>query len=117
LWLLIHDRDHAFDNLGPTAKAMRIEEVLTAPRAPRQNAFVERFIGSDRRECFDHVIVLNEASVRKLMTLYARRWRHLGDPRGRGPPSSVRTVRRLNARRLAGLMPQAARSDCQAPPQ
>jgi transposase InsO family protein len=67
---LIHDRDHAFDGLERTAKAMGIEDVLTAPRAPWQNAFVERFIGSARRECFDHVIVLNEAGVRKLMTLY-----------------------------------------------
>jgi putative transposase len=67
---LIHDRDHAFDSLEATAKAMRIEEVLMAPRAPWQNAFVERFIGSARRECFDHVIVLNEAGLRKLMTLY-----------------------------------------------
>ena len=43
---LLHDRDHAFDGLGTTAKAMGIEEVLTAPRSPWQNAFVERFIGS-----------------------------------------------------------------------
>jgi putative transposase len=67
---LIHDRDHAFDRVEATAKAMGMEEVLTAPRAPWQNAFVERFIGSARRECFDHVIVFNEASLRKLMTLY-----------------------------------------------
>jgi hypothetical protein len=49
---------------------MGIEEVLTAPHAPWQNAFVERSVGSARRECFDHVIVFNEAGVRKLMTLY-----------------------------------------------
>jgi putative transposase len=67
---LLHDRDHAFDRLGTTAKAMGIEEVLTAPRAPWQNAFVERFIGSARRECFDHVIVFNEAGLQQLMTLY-----------------------------------------------
>src|SRR5438477_3288854 len=58
---LIHDSDHAFDSVGTTAKAMGIEEVLTAPRAPWQNAFVERFIGFARRECFDHVIVFNES--------------------------------------------------------
>ena len=67
---LIHARDHAFDSLGATAKAMGIEDVLTAPHAPWQNAFVERFIGSARRECFDHVIVFNEAGVRRLMTRY-----------------------------------------------
>lgn len=49
---------------------MGIEEVLTAPRASWQDAFVERFIGSARRECVDHVIVVNEAGVQRLMTLY-----------------------------------------------
>ena len=67
---LIHDRDHAFARLGATAKAMAIEEVLTALRAPWQNAFVERFIGSARRECFDHVIVFNESGLMRLMTRY-----------------------------------------------
>jgi putative transposase len=67
---LIHDRDHAFDGLKATAKGMRIEEVPTAPRAPWQNAFVERFIGSARRECFDHVIVFNEAGLQRLMARY-----------------------------------------------
>jgi putative transposase len=67
---LIHDRDHAFDSLQATAKAMGIEEVVTAPRAPWQNPFVERFVGSARRECFDHVIVFNEAGLKRLMTLY-----------------------------------------------
>jgi transposase InsO family protein len=67
---LLHDRDHAFDRLRSTAKAMGIEEVLTALRAPWQNAFVERFIGSARRECFDHVIVFNETGLHRLLTLY-----------------------------------------------
>jgi transposase InsO family protein len=67
---LIHDRDHAFDSVRGTAKAMALEDVLTAPRAPWQNAFVERCIGSARRECVDHVIVFNEAALKRLMTLY-----------------------------------------------
>jgi putative transposase len=67
---LLHDRDHAFAGLQATAEAMGIEEVLTAPRAPWQNPFVERFVGSARRECFDHVIVFNEAGLKRLMTLY-----------------------------------------------
>ena len=57
---LLQDRDHAFDRLGITSEAMRMEEMITAPRSPWQNAFVERVIGSARRECFDHVIVFNE---------------------------------------------------------
>jgi transposase InsO family protein len=67
---LIHDRDHAFESVGATAKAMGIDEVLTAPRAPWQNAFVERLVGSARRESFDHVIVFHEAGVRKLIARY-----------------------------------------------
>src|ERR1700730_15287530 len=65
-----HDRDHAFDALGATAKRWGARDVVTAPHAPWQNPFVERFVGSARRECFDHVIAFNEAGVRKLMRHY-----------------------------------------------
>jgi hypothetical protein len=75
---LIHDRDHAFDGLRATAKAMGIEEVVTAPHAPWQNPFVERFVGSARRECFDHVIAFNEAGVRKLMSHYCSYYQRPG---------------------------------------
>jgi putative transposase len=67
---LLHDRDHAFEHMEATAKAMGIEEVVTAAQSPWQNAFVERFIGSVRRDCLDHVIVFNEAGLLRLMTLY-----------------------------------------------
>jgi hypothetical protein len=40
---------------------MAIEEVVTAPRSPWQNAYVERIIGSIRRECLDHVVVFSRA--------------------------------------------------------
>ena len=79
---LIHDRDHVFDRLGATGKAMGIEEVLTAPRAPWQNPYVERLIGSIRREYLDHVIVLNEAHLRCVLMTYIRYYHrtrtHLG---------------------------------------
>ena len=65
---LLHDRDHAFDGL--TATAMGMHEVLTAPRSPWQNAYVERFIGSVRRECLDHVIILNAAGLRRVLNAY-----------------------------------------------
>jgi putative transposase len=67
---LIHDRDHAFDGIGTTAKAMEIHEVLTAPGAPWQNAYAERFIGSVRRECLDHVLVFNAAGLRHVLHTY-----------------------------------------------
>jgi putative transposase len=49
---------------------MGIREVLIAPRAPWQNPFAERLIGSIRRECLDHVIVLNERHLRRLLRAY-----------------------------------------------
>ncbi len=67
---VIRDRDYAFAGWANTAKAIGIEEVLTAPRSPWQNAYVERFIGSVRRECLDHVIVLSAAGLQRLMHLY-----------------------------------------------
>ena len=63
---LVRDRDHAFANWTTTAKAIGIEEVLTAPRSPWQNAYVERLIGSVRRECLDHVIVFSAIGLQRL---------------------------------------------------
>ena len=67
---LVRDRDHAFAAWANTATTMGIEEVLTAPRSPWQNAYVERFIGSVRRECLDHVIVLSATGLQRLMYVY-----------------------------------------------
>jgi transposase InsO family protein len=67
---LIRDRDHAFAEVGPTATGMGIHEVLTAPRSTWQNAYAERVIGSIRRECLDHVIVVNEIGLSRILTQY-----------------------------------------------
>src|SRR5215831_6194833 len=67
---LVHDRDSAFHAWSTTAAAIGIEEVLTAPRSPRQNAYAERLIGSIRRECLDHVIVLHESGLRRVLRSY-----------------------------------------------
>jgi transposase InsO family protein len=65
---LIRDRDRAYGPAFRTrVECMGIEEVLTAPRSPWQNPFAERVIGSIRRECLDHVIVLNELHLRRLL--------------------------------------------------
>ena len=69
---LLRDRDHAFDGWTQTAAAMGIDELLTAPRSPWQNGYVERFIGSARRECLDHVIVFSATGLQRLMNLYCR---------------------------------------------
>ena len=49
---------------------MGIKEVKTAPRSPWQNPFVERLIGTLRRDCLDHVVVLNENHLRRLVRRY-----------------------------------------------
>jgi putative transposase len=67
---LLHDRDHAFAGVAATVAAMEIQEVLTAPQSPWQNAYVERFIGSVRRECLDHVIIFNGAGLQRVLTDY-----------------------------------------------
>jgi len=64
------DRDSAFYAWTTTAATLGIEEVLTAPRSPWQNAYAERMIGSIRRECLDHIIVANERGLRRALTAY-----------------------------------------------
>jgi putative transposase len=49
---------------------MGIVEVLGAPRSPWQRAYVERIIGSIRRDCLDHLIVLDESSLRRILRRY-----------------------------------------------
>ena len=49
---------------------MGIHEVKTAPRSPWQNPYVERLIGTLRRECLDHIVVLNETHLRRLLRDY-----------------------------------------------
>ena len=68
---LLHDRDRIFGTtFRADVDAMGIEDVRTAPRSPWQRAYVERVIGSLRRECLDHVIVFNEASLRRTIKSY-----------------------------------------------
>ena len=67
---LIRDRDLAFAAVSATAEAMAMKEVLTAPRSPWQNGIIERFIGSVRRECLDHVIVVNASGLHRLLQQY-----------------------------------------------
>jgi transposase InsO family protein len=68
---LLRDRDKSY---GPAfryrVRAMGITEVITAPRSPWQNPYVERLIGSIRRECLDHVIILNERHLRRVLLSY-----------------------------------------------
>jgi transposase InsO family protein len=80
---LLRDRDRIFGNdFVDQVKAMGIQQVLSAPRSPWQRAYVERVIGTIRRECLDHVIVFNEQSLRRHLRgftdYYHRSRTHLG---------------------------------------
>jgi putative transposase len=68
---LLRDRDAIYGSeFAAITKGMGVEEVVTAPRAPWQNPFVERLVGSIRRECLDHIIVWNERSLRRTLQSY-----------------------------------------------
>ena len=63
---LLRDRDRIFGHdFVEQVKAMGIKQVLSAPRSPWQRAYVERVIGTIRRECLDHMIVFNESSLHR----------------------------------------------------
>jgi putative transposase len=69
-WVL-RDRDAIYgDAFRRRVASMRIGEVVSGPSSPWQNPYVERLIGSIRRECLDHVIVLGERHLRRLLTAY-----------------------------------------------
>ena len=68
---LLRDRDAIFGtDFRDQVRDMGVEEVLSAPRSPWQRAYIERVIGSIRRECLDHVIVFDEASLRRTLASY-----------------------------------------------
>ena len=68
---LLRDRDGIYRSyFANRVRGMGIEEVLIAPRSPWQNPFVERLIGSIRRECLDHVLLLGEAHLRRVLREY-----------------------------------------------
>src|ERR1017187_7425358 len=68
---LLRDRDGIYgEKFREAATSLGIREVLTAPQSPWQNPYVERLIGSIRRECLDHVIVFNEAGLRRVLKSY-----------------------------------------------
>ena len=68
---LLRDRDAIYGHLFQhKVKNMVIHEVVTAPKSPWQNPFVERVIGSIRRDCLDHIIIFNQKHLPKILTSY-----------------------------------------------
>jgi len=110
---LLFDRDAKFgDDVVTSAQEMGSEPVRTAFRSPWQNGVAERWVGSCRRDLLDHIIVLNERHLKRLMSEYVRYYHedrtHLGlakdTPAGR--PTTIRFAVESKIRsfpRLGGL--------------
>jgi transposase InsO family protein len=94
---LLRDRDKIFGlEFQRTVLNLGIQEVRISPHSPWQNPYVERLIGSIRRECLDHMIIFNENHLRRVLREYFRYYTesrtHLGlskdcpEPRPVEPP-------------------------------
>src|SRR5438477_741154 len=100
---LIRDRDQVYgERFSRQAKALGIREAVIAPRSPWQNAYAERVIGSIRRECLEHVVVIGERHLLGLLSKYVDYYNetrtHLSlakdapEPRSVQPPNQGRVV-------------------------
>jgi putative transposase len=70
---VIRDRDSIYGNeVRVRIASFGMEEVLTAPQSPWQNPYAERLIGSVRRECLNHFVILNARHLKRTLTLYFR---------------------------------------------
>ena len=108
-WLL-RDRDSIYDeHVRRRIASLGITEVVSSPLSPWQNPYVERVIGSIRRECLDHVIILNHRHLRRMLRAYLayyhRSRTHLGlskdAPDGR--PACVASGQILVSPEVGGL--------------
>jgi transposase InsO family protein len=68
---LLRDRDGVYGNeVRLRVASLDIEELLTAPQSPWQNPYAERLIGSIRRDCLNHFVILNVRHLKRALTLY-----------------------------------------------
>ena len=80
---LLRDRDSIYGaEFRNRVKGLLIEEVITAARSPWQNPYAERLIGSIRRECLDHLIVINEDHLRRTLRSYIDYYHNLRPHQG-----------------------------------
>ena len=103
---LIRDRDKKFtDAFTERVADFSIRQILTAYRSPWQNGYVERVIGSIRRECLDHLIIVNESHLRKLLMGYVHYYNnqrtHLGLKKDSPEPRKVHAVGEIESMAVA----------------
>ena len=98
---LLRDNEKIYGSAVPTfLERCGIEEVRTAYRSPWQNPYIERFIGALRRELLDHVIILNQNHLRRLLREYIDEYYHVARPHqglNRGTP-----IPQMNMKSTAG---------------
>jgi transposase InsO family protein len=99
---LLRDRDRIYSGaFREQVTVMNVKEVLGARRSPWQRAYVERVIGSIRRECLDHVIILDEGGLRRVLSsyfgYYHRSRLHLSFDKDSPDPRPVQSVGRIIA--------------------
>ena len=96
---LVRDRDQIYgDVVMRRICAMGIRDKPIAPASPWQNGFAERLIGSIRRECVDHFIVLNEANLCRILQTYARYYNNIRTHRSLDKDAPVsRSVQRIGS--------------------
>ena len=96
---LVRDRDGVYGNVVTRRlRAMGIRDKPIAPGAPWQNGFAERLIGSIRCECLDHMIVLGEAHLRRILRTYAHYYNEIRTHRSLDKDSPVsRSVQRIGS--------------------
>jgi transposase InsO family protein len=104
---LVRDRDQIYgDVVMRRICAMGIRDKPIAPASPWQNGFAERLIGSIRRECVDHFVVLGEAHLRRILQTYARYYNNIRTHRSldKDAPVSrpVQRIGRISSRLVLG---------------
>jgi transposase InsO family protein len=105
--LLLHDRDGIYGwEFNRMVDALKIHQIRSAPRSPWQNPFVERVIGSIRRDCTDHVIPFGRQHLLRVMREYVEYYNgsrpHQSLDRNSPIPRRVETVGEVCARPVLG---------------
>jgi transposase InsO family protein len=104
---LVLDRDRSYGEVFlRRVRAMGIRDRPTSPRSPWQNGYAERLIGSIRRECVDHVVVLGERHLRHVLQSYLQYYNetrtHLSLDKDAPIPRAVEAVGRILSRPVLG---------------
>jgi putative transposase len=105
---LFRDNDRIYgDEVSRFLAGTGIKQVKTAHRCPWQNPFVERYGGTLRRELLDHVIVLNEEHLKRLLKEFIEEYYHLARPHqglnGDTPVPSAKPESAADASRLVSI--------------